>query len=75
MKSVKMNLKGLRKDKRGASLVEYSLLLGLVALAAVGLISSVGGSVNQIWTATDTQMSTAADTYAGGAGAGTGTGT
>ena len=61
-----MNLKGFCKDERGASLVEYSLLLGLVALAAVVFISGVGGSINTIWEATNTQMGTAATTYAGG---------
>ena len=61
-----MNLKGFCKDERGASLVEYSLLLGLVALAAVVFIVGVGGSINTIWDATNTQMGTAAGAYAGG---------
>jgi pilus assembly protein Flp/PilA len=55
-----MNLKGFRKDQRGASLVEYSLLLGLVAMAAILFISGVGTSVNTIWESTNTVMGTAA---------------
>ncbi len=61
MKQFRIKLKGFRKDRRGASLVEYSLVLGLVAIASVALISSVGTSVNTIWTKTDTQMKCAAD--------------
>ena len=67
MKRIKI-LKNVKRDRRGASLVEYSLLLGLVALAAVGLIQGVGGSINSIWTTTDSQMNNAASTYSGGTG-------
>ena len=38
-------LKSFLADERGASLVEYSLLLGLVSLAAVLTIAIVGGDV------------------------------
>ena len=64
-----MNLKGFCRDERGASLVEYSLLLGLVAMAAIIFITGVGDSVNTIWNATDTTMgkaATAAETAAAG---------
>ena len=60
MKLFNIDLKGFCKDERGASLVEYSLMLGLVAMASVALISGVGDSVNTIWTNTDTQMEAAA---------------
>ena len=54
-----INLKSCRKDKRGASLVEYSLLLGLVSLAAVLTIATVGGDVTTIWETTATGTGTA----------------
>ncbi len=35
------------RDDRGAGIVEYSLLLVFLAIAAVGAISQVGGSVEE----------------------------
>ena len=34
------------KDDAGASLVEYALLLALIAVVAIGAIAFLGGSVN-----------------------------
>lgn len=40
----------VRKDEDGASLVEYGLLVGLIALAAVTGITLVGGGVGTMFT-------------------------
>ena len=40
----------LRKDVEGASLIEYSLLIGLITAAVVGLIVAVGGKLPGYWT-------------------------
>jgi pilus assembly protein Flp/PilA len=47
-------------DVSGASLVEYSVLVGLITIGTVALITTVGTSVNTIWTNLDTNMATAA---------------
>ena len=39
----------VRRDK-GQDLLEYSLLVALIALVAVGAITAAGGSVNGIFT-------------------------
>ena len=36
--------------EEGQDLIEYALIAGLVALAAVAAITTAGGSVNGIWT-------------------------
>jgi pilus assembly protein Flp/PilA len=35
-----------RTDDRGASLVEYALLVALIALVAVGAVTALGGNVS-----------------------------
>jgi pilus assembly protein Flp/PilA len=47
-------------DVSGASLVEYSVLVGLITIGTVALITTVGESVTTIWTNLDTNMATAA---------------
>jgi len=43
----KGSLRGrLVRDQRGAGLVEYAMLAGLVAIAAIGAFSAFGGSVS-----------------------------
>ena len=47
-------------DERGQDLVEYTLLLGFVALGAATLFRNAGSSVNTIWTATSNTTHAAA---------------
>lgn len=54
---------GLRRfwmDEDGQDLVEYSLLLAFIALAAVALLSGVGRNVSKIWTSISSSVSSAA---------------
>jgi Flp pilus assembly pilin Flp len=53
-------MKRLFGDERGQDLVEYSLILAFVALAAAALMTTMGQSVTTIWTSADSQMSDAA---------------
>lgn len=53
-------LKAFWQEEGGQDLVEYSLLLAFIALAAIALLSSAGGSVKNIWTAVNTQLTSAA---------------
>ncbi len=51
------------QDEQGQDLIEYTLLLAFVALAAAALFTSLGTSITGIWTGTNSQM-TAASTAA-----------
>ena len=42
-------LKLFKKDEEGASLIEYSLLIGLITVLVIGLIVTMGGWVNNQW--------------------------
>ncbi len=57
MKSFFMNL---WSDEQGQDLIEYTLMLAFVALASAALFSSAGTSINQIWSKTNSQLSSAA---------------
>jgi Flp pilus assembly pilin Flp len=53
-------IKRILGDERGQDLVEYSLILAFVALAAAGIMTTMGTSVDSIWSAADTELSDAA---------------
>lgn len=44
-------LSKLKKDEEGASLIEYTVLIGLITIAVIALISAVGGTIVNKWTA------------------------
>jgi Flp pilus assembly pilin Flp len=48
------------KEEDGQDLVEYSLILAFVALSAAALLTTMGTSINTIWTAADGQLGDAA---------------
>jgi pilus assembly protein Flp/PilA len=50
----------LREEEDGQDLVEYSLLLAFIALAAIALLSAAGTSVTSIWTSINTGLTSAA---------------
>jgi Flp pilus assembly pilin Flp len=50
----------LRDEEDGQDLVEYSLLLAFIALAAMPLLSAAGTSVTSIWTSINTGLTSAA---------------
>jgi Flp pilus assembly pilin Flp len=53
-------LKAFWQEEDGQDLVEYSLLLAFIALAAVALLGSAGNSVKTIWTGVNSQLANAA---------------
>lgn len=53
-------LKNFINDEEGQDLVEYALLLGFVALAAVALLTTIGTNIKSIFTSADTKIGTAA---------------
>ena len=50
----------LWREEQGQDLIEYTLMLAFVALASAALFSTAGTSINQIWSKTNSQLSTAA---------------
>lgn len=57
---MKLFLGRLWRDEEGQDLIEYTLMLAFVALASAALFSTAGTSINQIWSKTNSQLSTAA---------------
>jgi Flp pilus assembly pilin Flp len=50
----------LCEEEDGQDLVEYSLLLAFIALAAIALLSSAGSSITTIWTGINSSLTNAA---------------
>jgi Flp pilus assembly pilin Flp len=50
---------GFVRDEQGQDLIEYTLLLAFVALASAALFIGAGGSVQGIWSVTNTQLGAA----------------
>ena len=40
----------LRKDNSGATMIEYSILIGIITVAAIAMIGLMGGYVTEQWT-------------------------
>jgi Flp pilus assembly pilin Flp len=40
----------LRNDEQGATMAEYALLLALIAVAAIGVLQVLGGSITNVFT-------------------------
>ena len=47
-----------KRDEDGQGLVEYGLILGLIAIICVGALSATGGSVNALLQAVADSLST-----------------
>ena len=43
-------------DKKGATAIEYGLIAALIAVAAVGAMSSLGSQISKTFNNTSTQM-------------------
>lgn len=64
------NLVNFSQDEEGQDLVEYALLLGLIAISSVAAIVLAGGQINALWTAVTTALTNAIGTIpVGGGGA------
>lgn len=44
------------RDERGATMVEYGLLVALVAVAVIGAVTALGGSINTIFETADDSL-------------------
>ena len=55
-----MAIKGLLRDERGQDLIEYMLLVSVVALGSTALFLGAGGNVGTVWESGATTLSNAA---------------
>jgi len=53
-------LKNFMQDEQGQDLIEYTLLLAFVALAAAALFITASSSISTIWVNASTKLSQAA---------------
>ncbi len=60
MMNVINKLRALGRDDSGQDLLEYALLVGLIALIAYGAVQATGTSVSAIFTNISGRLSTAA---------------
>ena len=56
MKAIKNLFGKLLKDEQGGEVLEYALIVGLIIVAAIAAISSVGGKVLARWTSLNSSM-------------------
>jgi pilus assembly protein Flp/PilA len=52
-------LRRLFADDGGATAIEYGLIVALIAVAAIGGLTSLGGGSGQLWGKVDTNVSAA----------------
>lgn len=56
---MKSKLMRLLKDEEGQGMVEYGLIIGLVAVVAIGVIATMGQSILAFFTGANTAIDTA----------------
>ncbi len=49
-------LKRLARDETGGEVIEYALILGLIIVAAIAIIGTVGTKVLARWTSVDSSL-------------------
>ena len=49
MIAIRMTLRRLGADKRGATAIEYGLIAALIAVASIGGMQTLGGGVGGKW--------------------------
>ena len=59
MRKILGALTKFRKDEDGAALIEYTVLLGIMLVAVIATIVSVGGWISTKWGALNTALTTA----------------
>lgn len=56
MSAIRTVLRLLSVDERGATAIEYGLIVALIAVAAIGGMQSLGGGVGGMWGKLQTTM-------------------
>ena len=58
MIAIRKRLRMLGADQRGATAIEYGLIAGLIAVAVIGGMQSLGGGVGGMWGNLNVKMNT-----------------
>ena len=53
---IRIRLRAIPKSERGASAVEYGLLVGLIAVAIIVAVTALGGKLNSLFTNTANRL-------------------
>ena len=61
MKNLITRMRALTRDDSGQDLLEYALLVALIALVAVAAVTSSGQAVNKIFDTVSSKLTTAAN--------------
>ncbi len=56
MIAIRGNLRKLRADRRGATAIEYGLIITLIVVAMIGGLTVLGGGTNGMWTKINTAI-------------------
>jgi pilus assembly protein Flp/PilA len=56
MKALKNLLAKLVRDEQGGEVLEYALIVGLIIVASIAVIGSVGTKVSARWTSLNSSM-------------------
>ena len=65
MSAVRTTLRRLFADRRGATAIEYGLIVALIAIAMSSALSMLGGGNGGMWTRIATQVTTVTTTANG----------
>jgi pilus assembly protein Flp/PilA len=52
-------LRRMRSDKRGATAIEYGLIVSLIVVAIIGALSNLGGGAGGMWGKLDAEVTKA----------------
>ena len=58
MDAIRRKFRSFRGDARGATAIEYGLIVALIAVAAIGGMSALGGGAAGMWGKLSTNVST-----------------
>lgn len=61
MDAIRRTLRKLFADRRGATAIEYGLIAALIAVAAIGGMTSLGGGANGMWSRLSNEVQNATD--------------
>jgi pilus assembly protein Flp/PilA len=56
LKQIQSKVRGLLRDDRGGEVLEYALIAGLIVVAAIAVITSVGNKVLARWQSLNSSM-------------------
>ena len=56
MEAIRTTGRKLRSDKRGATAIEYGLIVALIAVAMIGGLTTLGGGSTGMWGKLDSKI-------------------